>query len=166
MVDQRVQSDTIGTALLATGLLMTAVSVLDLLSNLWPFSPGSIEWRYGAIGIMSGFAVTPLLGLVLLMIGAELRNLTGMVKAIGYLNVALAVLLGLILLLFLLDGLQIRQMAPEQRQAVTSRAVVIAAVRLIGGLAAFAVVGRAALRLSAPGRREASPKSPIVGRSS
>ena len=73
MADRRSGEDHIGRALVATGLLMVFVSLLDLGSNLWPFFPSAVEWRYGAVGILSGFTVTPLLGIVLMVAGAYSR---------------------------------------------------------------------------------------------
>ena len=43
-------------------LLLVVLPVLDFATNVWPFQPGLAVWRYGSVGLFSGYMLTPLLG--------------------------------------------------------------------------------------------------------
>ena len=43
-------------------LLMVVPPVVDFGLNVLPWRPGQIQWRYGAVGLVSGFLMTTVLG--------------------------------------------------------------------------------------------------------
>ena len=84
--------------------------VLDVLTAVWPFQPGSVTWRFSAVGLLIRVAVTPLLGLVAAYAAALLlghaRILRLLSAASGVTLLVLAVILGV----FVMDGMQMRTM--------------------------------------------------------
>ena len=41
--------------------------LIDLLTNVWPPQLGTLQWRYGFMGLMAAFLNTPILALILAM---------------------------------------------------------------------------------------------------
>ncbi len=158
------QTSQAGTALIAVGALMTGISLLDFVSNIYPFSPGTIEWRYGAVGILSGFTVTPLLGVVLMMIGATWLDRMTLVRVVAGVTIVLAALAAISLVMFLLDGIQVRRLGAPERRGVTGRAVMIGAVKLAASIGVALIVAMTGFRVARQRTESDGPRGPIVGR--
>ena len=45
--------------------LLISLSLFDFAGTLWPFLPSEASWRYGSVGILSGFLLTPMIGSLL-----------------------------------------------------------------------------------------------------
>ena len=45
--------------------LLIATPLMDFATSVVPLRPGSLEWRFASVGLLSGFLLTPLLGLVI-----------------------------------------------------------------------------------------------------
>ena len=78
-------------ALSLAGLLALLVTGIDWVSAIWPFSPGEMTWRYGAIGITAGFTVTAVIGIVLLAMGQLAAGRPGTLRVLGYAAMLIAV---------------------------------------------------------------------------
>jgi hypothetical protein len=100
--------DRLAPAVYFATFLFIVLPAIDFVANVWPLRVGDASWRYGAAGFLSGYLLTPLLGLVLGFLVAALcrhrRALTvlSVVCGIG------TVLLLVISLEFILDALQVR----------------------------------------------------------
>ncbi|MGE0443072.1 MAG: hypothetical protein AB7S39_21515 [Gemmatimonadales bacterium] len=158
------RSAQLGTALTCAGFLMLFVALFDLMSNAYPFAPGTLEWRYGVTGMASGFTVTPLTGLVLMIFGAELAERRGLVKLLGWVCGIAAFLIVISLGLFLLDGFQMRAATPDERRTLVGRGVMVAGTKFLLSAVVYALTARAALRLGAAEPAAGGDRSPIVGR--
>jgi hypothetical protein len=139
---------------------------LDFATNVWPLQPGQAVWRYGAVGLFSGFVLTPLLGVLLAMAIAAATEQARTLGVLGGLSVGIAVVFVLVLGLFLLDGFQVRANVPPEGRAQFATGIWRAAVKYLVVSAALAWLGTAAWRA---GRRklhagEVSPRatSPAV----
>lgn len=157
------QTSQAGAALIAVGALMTGISLLDFVSNIYPFSPGTIEWRYGAVGILSGFTVTPLLGVVLMMIGATWLDRMSVVRVVAGVTIVLAALGAVGLVMFLLDGIQVRRLGAPERQGVAARAVMLGAVKLAASIGVALIVAMSGFRVARQRTESDGPRGPIVG---
>jgi hypothetical protein len=98
-------------------LLLILIPLVDLATNVWPLRFGDMGWRYGTVGLLSGFLVSPLMGLVLAVSAAAYMGHTRMLKTLGVLSA-----LGVLILLgatglFTLDALQIRAQVPPEGQS-------------------------------------------------
>jgi len=77
-------------------LLLIVVPMLNALPQLVPASIGSAEWRYGAVGIVVGNVVTPILGLSIASAAALVARQRVVLKVISlaFLVLALGLVLG------------------------------------------------------------------------
>ncbi len=160
------QSDTarpIAGALSLAGLLALFVTAIDWASAVWPFNPGELSWRYGATGITAGFTVTAAIGLVLLAMGQLASDRTTSVRFLGYVAAAIAGILGLALIIFMLDGLQMSGLNDPARRTSTMVVVAIAALKLLGAILVFGGVGRGLLRAARAKTTTDTRMGPIVG---
>jgi hypothetical protein len=160
--------DTLARPLYFLAFLLVATPLMDILGNTWPLRFGEVTWRYGAVGMFSGFLLTPLLGVWLcswlaLTLG---HRTTQRLLMIGCVIVAL--LLVISGLGFLLDVVQLRRSVPTSPPQAMWTFQVGAAKALLKYFSAaiafawFGVAARRALRTSVGGGRSATP--PLVGR--
>ena len=95
-------------------LLLIIVPLGDLATNIWPFRFGEVGWRYGMVGLLSGFLVSPLMGLILAVIGAAYMGHRRMLRALGILAAVGALVLLALTGLFLLDVIQVQPEVPPE----------------------------------------------------
>lgn len=101
--------------LYAIALLMLVIPATDFVSNVWPLNPGDFRWRFGMVGLLSGFLLTPLLGLLLAAVVAAITEDVRMLRAVSAVAGAGALILVLFVGLFTLDVLQFRPEVPAER---------------------------------------------------
>jgi hypothetical protein len=58
-------------------VLLVVTPLVDLVANVWPPRLSAVEWRFGTFGLLSGFLLTPLLGMVLATAAAALLEHRG-----------------------------------------------------------------------------------------
>ena len=88
--------------------------VLDVLTSVWPFQPGSVTWRFSTVGLLIRVAVTPLLGLVAAYAAALLLGHARVLRVLSAISgVSLLVLL-VVLGVFVMDGMQMRSMVSDE----------------------------------------------------
>jgi hypothetical protein len=136
----------------AVALLMVVFPVVDFITNVWPLQVDSVPWRYGAVGLFSGFLLTPFLGVV--MIGALAGALEHRVvlRALGVIAVLAAVLSIAAVVLFTLDVLQLRGNVEEDARSGFDVGAVKALVKYVMSGAVALWLGVAALRASKSSR--------------
>ena len=104
--------------------LLVLLPAVDLLTNVWPIRPWEIGWRYGTVGLASGFLLTPLLGLMAAAVLARLLDQSAVLRAlaavVGLTALALAGATGM----FVLDALEVSGQIPaDGREAFQIGAV-------------------------------------------
>lgn len=151
-------------ALYGAAALIAATAVADAITSAWPFAPGSVQWRYGALGLASNFLLTLTLGVVVACAVAAQRGhgRTLLALAVVLLGAAAALLAGAVA--FALDAFTLtRQVTPDDTMRFR-----IGAVKAVVKMAATAVIfgwlgvaawrgGRAARAAAARERTEAPP---------
>jgi hypothetical protein len=152
-------------ALYPVASLLILVPLVDLTLRVYPPQFGSLQWRFVTVGMMLGNFGTMLLGLGLLGLVATINGHRGMLRAIGYISLALAAMTLAVLALFTLDAVQMRTLAnanAKRAYLLSSTGAVFAG--LFGAWTLFAI-GRGALAVSRPaasGRRQRTAPSPLV----
>jgi hypothetical protein len=154
-------------ALLPVALLLMIVPLVDISLRTMAVEAGSLQWRFGAVGLLFGNLGTVILGLSLAGAIAVVTENRGLLRAIGAISLVLALVLVALLALFALDAVQIRRLVavPAKRQVLLSSAG--AMFSALFGVVTLAVGGRAALKSSraaatpAERRTKAAP-SPLV----
>src|SRR5688500_13667597 len=95
------------TAIYLVAVLCILAPPLDLILSLPTIDPGSVVWRFGALGMLTGATIFPLIGLLLALFTAVLCQHRFVYRALlglgGIAILALTVAVGL----FLLDSVQI-----------------------------------------------------------
>lgn len=94
-------------------LLFVITPAADFIANVAPFQITDAHWRYGTIALWSGFMLTPMLGLVISTVAAELLGQVRLQRVLGFLTLGSGIALGLLLFLFGLDLIQVRHGVPD-----------------------------------------------------
>ena len=162
--DQEQGFDRIARALYFVAFLLVVTPLMDLVANVYPFSPGDFRWRYGAGGLLSGFLMTPLLGVTLGIAVAAVREHRLALRVQGSLAVAAAVLLLAVAGLFALDALQLRREAAADIASQFDTAILKAELKHVSVIVALLWLGVAAIRGSARlnSRREGRGPDPSM----
>jgi hypothetical protein len=105
-------------------LILIVLPFVDLLTNVWPVRVSALEWRYGTLGLLSAFTLTPLLGIVLAVASAAVLDHRVVQRILGIMNLLGAVALVVVVVLFALDWLQMRpSIEPDPRRSMDVGAV-------------------------------------------
>lgn len=151
---ERAQSAFIGRAAYALALVMVVMPLSDIALGLAPLQFGSIRWRVGATGLVTGALLLPVTGLFLALTAAHFlqhRRTQFLLTAIAGIG-AIAMLVALVF--FTLDTLQLRNDVNPARWKMYDRAaikgivsqillVLLLGLMSIGGWRASRAVGRA-----------------------
>lgn len=118
-------------------LLFVLIPAVDMATNAWPLRLDEVGWRFGTAGLLSGFLLTPLLGVVLAVAGALVMGHARTVVVLGVLSaLGGAALIG-IAAIFALDALQLQpEVSPEGQFSYR-----------VGAIRAWAKTGGVALAL-------------------
>lgn len=141
--------------------LLVATPLFDWIANVTPFRPGSVDWRYGVTGLLSGFLLTPLLGMVIASLIAMATNTRRSRILVGTLNLMGGLALCLLLPLFALDFFQLRASVPPSELPLFEAAGFKAALKHATAAMAFLWLGIAALRALPRPVRKTRP-APVV----
>ena len=116
-------------------LLLVLIPLVDLVSNVWPLRPWEVGWRYGAVGLASGFILTPFLGWVAGLALARTLLQPRALLLFSWGSVGVAILLGGATAVFILDALQVGEGVPDMGRSTFQIGAVRAAVKLalVGG---------------------------------
>ena len=149
--------------LYAVAALLVVISALDFAGAIWPFLPAEAGWRYGAIGLLSGFLVTPLVGVALAALVAIEQRHDAVLKFLGILAFGAGVVLLVGIAAFALDAVQVRREAasPELRR-LTELSAAKAAFKLVAGTIATIWLGNGLLRQPRRATRVRDEKGPII----
>jgi hypothetical protein len=141
--------------------LLILIPLIDFVSNIWPLKPDEARWRFGGVGLISGYLVTPLLGDLLLVISVAMLERRTTQRVIAVANLVTALLLTGILLSYPLDVLQLRGNVPADSLAVFQGTALRSAIKLLLLVVAFIWLGVGGFRLSKPayGSREGRKKT-------
>lgn len=136
----------------ALGLLLFLAPLLDLAAGVGSVNPGEVPWRFGAVGLLSGALVLPMVGIGLILIASVVLEQFGLTRTIGV--IAILILLGILGLIisFGLDSLQVRaQLRQEAKRAFDLATIKAVATYLLEAFV-LVVVARNALAAARIGR--------------
>jgi hypothetical protein len=157
-------------AMLPVALLLVLVPLGDITLRSFQTEAGSLQWRFGLVGLLFGNLGTIVLGMSLAGFVFAVTGRRTALRALGILAIVLATVIVALMVLFALDAVQMRRLValPVRRGVLLSSAG--AALSATLAAIALAVVGRGALvvarteRLSAQRRTKAAP-APLVATS-
>lgn len=131
----------LGRALYLVAALLVVTPLMDVLTNVWPLAFGDLRWRYGAVGLLSGFLLTSLLGMALAVMTAVALRHRRVLSVLFVLNVAAAVVLLAATGLFGLDVLQVRVTVPMENRGLFDVGAVKALFKHGTLMVSFAALG-------------------------
>jgi len=103
--------------------LLVATPVMDFVTSIIPLRTSDIEWRFASVGLLSGFLLTPLLGLALAIGVAHIAMHRRFQRVLAVLNLTVTAFFVVLSLFFLLDIFQLRSaVEPEAAEAFASAA--------------------------------------------
>lgn len=157
----------LATPVLVIALALIIIPLADLVGNVWPVRLGAEDWRYGAVGILSNFLLTPLLGLLLVALVAYATERAWLLRTIGIKGLIAAGALVIIIGGFTLDAIQVRQTRPYEDRWITVVSYALAAAKLGIGAVCLAVLGVGSLRAARDHGKRDRKDAPtvVVGRS-
>ena len=94
-------------------MLFVALPIVDTLSQVLPPAPGNAGWRYGLVGLGSNYLVSVLFGMLLWSYLAGVRLQRRTLRVLAVVNGAVAVLMVVAAMGFLLDAAQVRASLPK-----------------------------------------------------
>jgi hypothetical protein len=171
MSDERPLSDlrTLAWPIYVAGALTLVLPLADLLASVWPIRVGQLEWRFGTIGLLSGFTLSPVLGLIMGMTAAAVLEHRVVQRVFATVAMLGAVLLIGLTVIFAFDWLQYRAAAPEEAKSPMDTGSIKAIVKHVlvaGCLIWLGIAGWRAGRSHHRGRhtqppliRDADPKA-------
>ncbi len=109
-------------ALYLAGFIVLLDQAAILAASVYPIAAGSVNWRFGAVGLAAGRATPFLLADLLVLAAAMLAGHRTLLRVLALLHLLLGVLLLGALGMFILDTVEIRQLIPldARRQAIVS----------------------------------------------
>ena len=146
--------------------VLVVVPAVDLITNVLPLTPSSVAWRYGTVGLLSGFLLTPLLGIFLACWTAHLMEHQRIQKILAVLNGVSGGVLLLLVLLFTLDAVQLRSQTNPDTLRMFDVGVVKAVIKNLLGVAALAWLAFAGWKNAAgrPARGKKRDTEPVLVR--
>jgi len=129
--------------------------------NLIPWTLGSAQWRFGAIGVLSNTLMIVCLGALIAVGAAILSNQPRARRVLGAVSWVLAVFLLVAIAAFAMDAVQARRQIRADMLTAYRIASITAEVKLLMGVLAFAMLGRAT-RIDRSARQDAVVSSPVL----
>ena len=123
-------------------LLLIATPAIDFLTSVLPLRPSNIEWRFATVGLLSGFVLTPLLGIVLAMLVALSAGHSRFQRVVAVMNAVLAVAFTITLVFFLLDIVQLRSAVQAEAKAAFQGAATKAVIKHLTFIVAVSWLAR------------------------
>lgn len=99
------------------GVAFMLTAAIDLFTTVWPMRPTEMTWRYGFLGLAAGYLQTPALGIVMIALAAIWQRNATLLRGVGVVCLATALMYLIIMGVFALDVLQVRQIRPPEAQA-------------------------------------------------
>ena len=104
--------------LYTSAVLLIVVPFVQALSQIWPLQLANIQWRFFAANAMSSVLLLPFLGLVLLLVLARMVASRKLAMTVAIASALLTILLLVSLVLFVLDGLQLKAIITSAQLAL------------------------------------------------
>lgn len=141
--------------------------LIDVATNIYPTDLGSMQWRFGAFGILSNYLISAVFGLLLASLVAALSGHRLVLRACAALDGLTALVLFGLTLLFALDVLQLRStVRPEATEMfrigalkASFKVALVAVALLLMGIGSFR-----ATRGEAMADRKGRKDSPLLVR--
>ena len=148
----------IGPVYLVAALLVIMPAV-DFVMSVGAPQPGSVQWRFATVGLLSGYTLTPLLGVAVALGVAGLAGHAWVQRVLVWVSLSASVVLLILLASFMLDVLQLRLSVPEEGQRAFRSASARAVLKHVLSVVAFWYLGWRGRRMIPERSREKVPRT-------
>ncbi len=142
--------------------LFILVPAMDFLFTVWPLQFGQITWRYGTVGLLGGFLLSPLLGATMILLLARVMGHRGLLRVMTVLLLAGGILLLIGVVSFILDAVQLRGGVPEAERWAFDTGVIKALVKDLTGAIALSWLAGGSFQASRGPAGASRGGSPLV----
>jgi hypothetical protein len=139
--------------------LLVLMPTLDFVTSIGPAYFASAQWRFAAIGLLSGHTLVPLLGLALALGVAGVLKHGTVQRILVALCLLLAVFFVVVSIDFVLDVMEVRATMPAEGRAAFETASIRALVKHILAAVAFWYLGWRARRMFPARVRPRTPRT-------
>ena len=130
--------------LYSVALLLIIIPLYQTVLQIWPLKLGNIQWRFAAANILSGVLILPFIGLSILLWMSRVLESRTLSTVVGVVTGISCALLAAGVVVFVLDGLQLKGIVNTAQTNAFNTTV----VRTIGVVLMF-VIGFALVTLAA-----------------
>jgi hypothetical protein len=147
-----------GPLYLVAGLLIV-IPLADFVLSVPPGEFSNVQWRFAAVGLLSSYMLTPVLGLAMALVVAAFLKQYRAQRWLVAATLSMATVLVALSLGFALDMLQVRASVPDEGLAAFSNAWIRAILKHALAATAFAYMGLRARRMIPERTRQRAPKT-------
>jgi hypothetical protein len=139
--------------------VLILIPAVDFLLSIPPAELGSVQWRFAAVGLLSGYTLTPILGLALALVVSAVLKHHNVQRLLVILCLTIALALIGLSLGFVLDVLQIRASVAEDGRPAFNSAWMRAVIKHALSAVALGYLGWRARRMIPARTRHRAPKT-------
>jgi hypothetical protein len=148
--------------LYAVAAMLVVVPAVDFLLSVPPAQPSSTQWRFSAVGLLSGYTITPVLGLSLALVVSAVAKQVAVQRVLVIVCLMVAVILLALGVGFILDMTRLRASVPQEGLPAFNSAWIRAITKHTLSAGTLAYLGWRARRILPARSRHREPKPVIV----
>ena len=148
----------LGPVFYGAAALLVLFPTLETVLAVFPFRPGEVAWRYGALGLWSRATMTPLIGLVLALAAATLLGHRRVLAFLAWGSLTLALFQIGASAAFVLDTVQMRPQVRPEAAAAFDVSAVVALVKILAAAALLLLVFVQGRRAGRSSKTDAPPR--------
>lgn len=138
--------------------LLVVFPIVDYVLSVPPPAMSDVQWRFAAVGLLSNYTLTPILGLAMAFVISAFLKHHSLQRWLVVACLSLAVILIALSLGFVLDSLQVRASVPEEGRAAFASAWKRAFIKHALATVALVYMGLRARRMIPSRNRQRTPK--------
>jgi hypothetical protein len=145
--------------------LLAVTPTMDFVTSILPLRWSSIEWRFATVGLLSGFLLTPLLGIIIAMGVAQFAQHLRFQRILAIVNVTVVMSFIALFVLFLLDVFQLKSVVQADALEAFKSAATKAAIKHVSFIVALGWLSYSGFRVSRWRAREVRrrPAAVVIG---
>ena len=141
-------------------MVLVAIPALDFLLSVPALNLASVQWRFAAVGLLSGYTLTPILGISLAFVIAAVLKQYRVQSALVILCLTIGVVLLVMCVGFVFDSLQLRSSIPSDGRVAFNSAWRRALLKHVLSAVALLYLGWGARRMI-PSRSSSRGPKPV-----
>ncbi|HEX6313584.1 MAG TPA: hypothetical protein VFZ73_01945 [Gemmatimonadaceae bacterium] len=158
MSNKLAPEEALGGPLYLVAALLVAIPFIDFLLSIPPAEFGNVQWRFSAVGLLSGYTLLPIVGCALAFVVSSVLKHYGLQRILVLFCLTMGVVLITLSLGFLLDVAQVRMTVATGDRAAFSSAWNRALIKHVLGGAALIYMGWRARRMIPARVKQRGPK--------